>query len=63
MLLEHKRLRCNAQAVRDNGRISLEDKAYADHLWGATGLQAVFRHIQEEGRQPLGLNPNIRIYR
>ncbi|BDA40651.1 hypothetical protein COCOBI_01-3040 [Coccomyxa sp. Obi] len=51
------------EAVRDNGRISLDDKEYADHLWAATGIQAVFRNIVLDGRHACGLNPNIRIYR
>lgn len=51
------------QAVRDNGRISLEDKDYADHLWQALGLRTIFRQINVDGRHACGLNPNLRIYR
>ncbi len=51
------------QAVRDNGRIALSDKAYAEHLWQALGLQPALAGIMVEGAQACGLNPNIRIYR
>lgn len=51
------------EAIRDNGRISLDDKEYADHLWTATGVEAVFKSIVIDGRHACGLNPNIRIYR
>ncbi|CAL5225451.1 g8270 [Coccomyxa viridis] len=53
----------NGEAVRDNGRIALSDKAYAEHLWQALGLQPALAGIMVEGAQACGLNPNIRIYR
>ena len=51
------------QAVRDNGRIALSDKEYAEHLWQALGLQPALAGITVDRAQACGLNPNIRIYR
>ena len=51
------------QAVRDNGRIAVSDKEYAQHLWEALGLQAALAGITVDGLRACGLNPNIRIYR
>lgn len=52
------------QAFRDNDRVSVQDEAFAQHLWQASGLQRIFSNMQlPDGAHPIGLNPNIRIYR
>ncbi len=51
------------KAVRDNGRISLQDPAYARHMWETIGIQELFQDITVDGRHACGLNPNIRLYR
>lgn len=52
------------EAFRDNDRIQVDDPALADQLWRATGLRDLMSGISvEEIGAPVGLNPNIRIYR
>lgn len=51
------------QAFRDNERVSVMDAAFAQHFWEASGLQQVCQHLRIDGARPVGLNPNIRIYR
>jgi hypothetical protein len=60
-------------AVRVNDRFQIQDASFAEMLWGVTCLKDVVcdrRGVEEEeknariwGGTPLGLNPNIRIYR
>ncbi len=51
------------KAFRDNERVSVQDEAFAQHLWQASGLQRHFATWPSDGGRPVGLNPNIRIYR
>ena len=66
------------QAVRVNDRIQFDDPAFAQQLWGSTGLQFLVSGLagdenpdgltREEakvlwGGEVCGLNPRIRIYR
>jgi hypothetical protein len=65
------------EAVRVNDRFQVHDPAFAEALWSGTALKALVlepggldddldeeRRPQETwGGKPLGLNPNIRIYR
>ena len=66
------------EAVRVNDRFQVQDKAFAESLWTATGLKELVSGfdvkktgVQSEdvedgsywGGQVVGLNPNIRIYR
>lgn len=57
-------------AVRVNDRFQIDDPAFAERLWSATGLEElVLGHLQKGphgdiwGGRVLGLNPNIRVYR
>lgn len=56
----HQRL---SQAFRDNERVSVHDAAFAQHLWEASGLQHACQGLRVHGQQPVGLNPNIRVYK
>ncbi|KAL6807539.1 hypothetical protein GGI42DRAFT_318240 [Trichoderma sp. SZMC 28013] len=55
------------EAVRVNDRFQIDDPAFALRLWETTGLKEVI--LENEtikdlwGGEPVGLNPNIRIYR
>ncbi|KAL7796484.1 hypothetical protein V8C37DRAFT_371853 [Trichoderma ceciliae] len=55
------------EAVRVNDRFQLHDAEFARRLWETTGLKEVLLEndtVNELwGGQPMGLNPNIRIYR
>ena len=51
------------KAVRDNGRLTLEDAEYAEHLWVASGLERIFASLPIGSRHACGLNANIRLYR
>ncbi|CAK0735010.1 hypothetical protein CVIRNUC_000515 [Coccomyxa viridis] len=53
----------HGEAVRDNGRIALNDEGYAQHLWQVLGLQPALAAIAMDGAGACGLNPDIRIYR
>ena len=53
----------SVQAVRDNGRLALSDKEYAEHLWQALGIRSALTGITIDGASACGLSPNIRIYR
>lgn len=56
-------------AVRVNDRFQVQDAGFAEMLWETTCLKDVICEGREEeqkkiwGGTPLGLNPNIRIYR
>ncbi|RJE17749.1 hypothetical protein PHISCL_09913, partial [Aspergillus sclerotialis] len=77
-------------AVRVNDRFQIEDRRFAEMLWGSTALRELVMNLEEDeegdgveegegaprrgkgqkrtmkeiwGGEPLGLNPNIRIYR
>ena len=60
---DHSSSRCALQALRDNGRLALDDLGFAQHLWEASGLQQAFMDIEAQGRHACGLNANIRLYR
>lgn len=69
--------------MRVNDRFQIEDKRFAEMLWGSTALRELVMGLEEDeveegdgegkgqkrtmkeiwGGEPLGLNPNIRIYR
>ena len=64
------------EAVRVNDRFQVQDPAFADALWAGTALKDLICQPVVDGQtldepstqalwggQPLGLNPNIRIYR
>ncbi|KAL7938226.1 hypothetical protein V8C35DRAFT_291297 [Trichoderma chlorosporum] len=55
------------EAVRVNDRFQIDDPAFARRLWETTGLKDVILENETVknlwGGQPVGLNPNIRIYR
>ncbi|KAL6883826.1 hypothetical protein HDV57DRAFT_492906 [Trichoderma longibrachiatum] len=55
------------EAVRVNDRFQIDDPVFARRLWETTGLKEVIleNDIIKDlwGGQPVGLNPNIRIYR
>lgn len=50
------------EAYRDNDRISVNDPALAQSIWEA-GLKRIFDDIKIQNKTPVGLNPNIRVYR
>lgn len=50
------------EAYRDNDRIAVNDPVLADALW-ETGLSKLLSHLTIRGKVPVGLNPNIRLYR
>jgi hypothetical protein len=58
-------------AVRFNDRFQITDASFAESLWTKSGLKESVESYEEEGKQPedvwggkpVGLNPNIRIYR
>ncbi|KAI3793058.1 hypothetical protein L1987_35670 [Smallanthus sonchifolius] len=50
------------EAYRDNDRIAVNDPVLADTLW-ESGLSKLLSHITIRGKVPVGLNPNIRLYR
>ncbi|XP_076906815.1 uncharacterized protein LOC143563065 [Bidens hawaiensis] len=50
------------EAYRDNDRIAVNDPVLADTLW-ETGLSKLLSHLTIRGKVPVGLNPNIRLYR
>jgi hypothetical protein len=41
----------------------VHDEAFAAQLWSGTGLDVTLRGVELDGLVPLGLNPNIRLYR
>lgn len=55
------------EAVRVNDRFQISDPDFARRLWDTTGLKELI--LEDEsikslwGGEPMGLNPNIRIYR
>ena len=70
--------------MRVNDRFQIEDRRFAEMLWGSTALRELVMNLEEDeeggveggegkgqkrtmkeiwGGEPLGLNPNIRIYR
>ncbi|KAL6885971.1 hypothetical protein GGI43DRAFT_426471 [Trichoderma evansii] len=55
------------EAVRVNDRFQINDPSFARRLWDTTGLKELI--LEDEsinslwGGEPVGLNPNIRIYR
>lgn len=70
--------------MRVNDRFQIEDRRFAEMLWGTTALRELVMNLEEDeeggveggegkgqkrtmkeiwGGEPLGLNPNIRIYR
>lgn len=51
------------EAYRDNARASVQDETLADALWRDTGLAALLKAHRVDGMRPVGLNPNIRVYR
>ncbi|KAL2014023.1 hypothetical protein VTN00DRAFT_1548 [Thermoascus crustaceus] len=63
------------EAVRVNDRFQIDDAKFAEMLWGSTALKELVEGSLLEsdgskaemrkmwGGEPLGLNPNIRIYR
>ncbi|KAH7304904.1 hypothetical protein B0I35DRAFT_144772 [Stachybotrys elegans] len=55
------------EAVRVNDRFQVDDAAFARRLWEDTGLKEALLNSDEckdlWGGEPIGLNPNIRIYR
>ncbi|KAL7918865.1 hypothetical protein ACQKWADRAFT_303041 [Trichoderma austrokoningii] len=55
------------EAVRVNDRFQINDSGFARRLWDATGLkELILEHESINnlwGGEPVGLNPNIRIYR
>lgn len=63
------------EAVRVNDRFQIDDAKFAEMLWSSTALKELVEGSLSEsdgskaemrkmwGGQPLGLNPNIRIYR
>ncbi|TWU77038.1 hypothetical protein ED733_007778 [Metarhizium rileyi] len=55
------------EAVRVNDRFQTDDLVFADRLWKATGLKQALtenEHVRDLwGGEPVGLNPNIRVYR
>ncbi|KAF4124614.1 P4Hc, partial [Geosmithia morbida] len=56
------------EAVRVNDRYQIQDPLFASRLWEQTGLkEAILNdnpHLQDLwGGEPVGLNPNIRVYR
>ncbi|GAA5955448.1 hypothetical protein JCM10213_000377 [Rhodosporidiobolus nylandii] len=51
-------------AARTNDRFSLQDEAFAQRLWVDSGLAKACAGMEgRNGRKPVGLNGNIRIYR
>lgn len=55
----------HGEALRDHGRLVVDDPTTAHALWADTGLdQAVLRDVGSiDGRKPSGLNPSLRVYR
>ncbi|OAQ86446.1 prolyl 4-hydroxylase, alpha subunit [Purpureocillium lilacinum] len=55
------------EAVRVNDRFQIEDHAFSQRLWEQTGLKEALLDNEELrelwGGEPVGLSPNIRIYR
>lgn len=51
------------EALRDNGRLQIQDPVFSERLWRASSLREVFEGVQVEGQAAVGLNPNIRLYR
>ncbi|CEJ90609.1 Putative Prolyl 4-hydroxylase, alpha subunit [[Torrubiella] hemipterigena] len=54
------------EAVRVNDRFQVDDAVFAKILWEKTGLKEVLtseEYTETWGGVPIGLNPNIRIYR
>jgi len=51
------------EALRDNGRLQVNDEALAQRLWQATGLQGLFEHLALGSARAVGLNPNLRFYK
>ncbi|GAA5870108.1 hypothetical protein JCM3774_002594 [Rhodotorula dairenensis] len=52
------------EAARTNERVSLHAPDLAARLWNETGLNEACQAIEgRNGRRPVGLNPNMRIYR
>ncbi|POR38958.1 Prolyl 4-hydroxylase, alpha subunit [Tolypocladium paradoxum] len=54
-------------AVRVNDRFQIDDPAFARRLWEQTGLKEALlesEHVKDLwGGEPIGLSPNIRVYR
>lgn len=65
-------------AVRVNDRFQIQDARFAEMLWRETALRELVENVEDEdededgrrrsmqeiwGGKPMGLNPNIRIYR
>jgi len=58
-------------AVRFNDRFQIEDLGFAESLWNNSGLKQAIIAYSEEGKssqdiwggEPVGLSPNIRVYR
>ncbi len=54
------------EAVRVNDRFQVDDPAFANRLWEASGLKYLVEMNEDETTfdgKVLGLNPNIRVYR
>ncbi|KFG85564.1 hypothetical protein MANI_028648 [Metarhizium anisopliae] len=55
------------EAVRVNDRFQVDDAVFANRLWESTGLKEALTENEDVrnlwGGQPVGLNPNIRVYR
>ena len=51
------------QAFRDNHRIAVTDPEFSGSLWRTCGLCRVGLDLQYNGKDALGLNANIRLYR
>ncbi|KAK2591637.1 hypothetical protein QQS21_010679 [Conoideocrella luteorostrata] len=55
------------EAVRVNDRFQIDDAAFATRLWETTGLREALLDGEDVknlwGGEPVGLNPNIRVYR
>ncbi|KHN98787.1 Prolyl 4-hydroxylase, alpha subunit [Metarhizium album ARSEF 1941] len=55
------------EAVRVNDRFQVDDAVFASRLWESTGLKEALVGNEDArslwGGEPVGLNPNIRVYR
>jgi len=53
----------HGEAWRVNGRFQADDEAFARALWRSARVADAFREHGAEIEDPVGLNPNIRVYR
>jgi len=51
------------EAFRNHYRYSTQDEGICKQLWEATGLCHAVKGLLDSDQDPLGLNPNIRIYK